>query len=259
MGVSRRDFLKLAGAAGAAGMAGKGVLELLFPGQVEAAEYAPQPKALHGKRWAITIDTKKLVENPGIMKKCAEVCHKVHNVPHVSREEIEIKWIWDDKFEHVFPTLEAQYETLVDHNLLLMCNHCDNPPCCRVCPTQATFQRWDGIVLMDFHRCIGCRFCMAACPYGARSFNFADPREFIKKPANPAFPTRTKGVVEKCNMCAERLAVGQIPACVEASAGAMAFGDIYDPTSDVRKNLKTRYSLRRKVSLGTRPHVFYLV
>ena len=84
----------------------------------------------------------------------------------------------------------------------------------RACPTKATFKREsDGIVFMDFHRCIGCRFCMAACPFGARSFNFRDPRPFIAE-INPEFPTRMKGVVEKCNFCAERLAEGQMPAVV---------------------------------------------
>ncbi len=97
--------------------------------------------------------------------------------------------------------------------LPVFCNHCENPPCVRVCPTKATFQRADGIVMMDYHRCIGCRLCMAACPYGARSMNYRDPRPFIAK-INPDFPTRTKGVVEKCNFCEERLAKGMLPACV---------------------------------------------
>jgi molybdopterin-containing oxidoreductase family iron-sulfur binding subunit len=129
----------------------------------------------------------------------------------------------------------------------------------RACPTQATFKRdSDGIVLMDFHRCIGCRFCMAACPFGARSFNFRDPRPFIKE-INDKFPTRAKGVVEKCNFCAERLAVGQLPACVEVSEGKLAFGDLYDPESNVRELIKTNYTIRRKQTLGTEPSVYYIV
>jgi molybdopterin-containing oxidoreductase family iron-sulfur binding subunit len=129
----------------------------------------------------------------------------------------------------------------------------------RACPTKATWKRErDGIVLMDFHRCIGCRFCMAACPYGARSFNFRDPRPFIQE-TNKKFPTRMKGVVEKCNFCAERLAVGQMPACVEASNGAIAFGDLYDEHSEVRELLKENYTIRRKQTLGTEPSVYYIV
>jgi Fe-S-cluster-containing dehydrogenase component len=127
-----------------------------------------------------------------------------------------------------------------------------SPPCVRACPTQATFKRQsDGIVLMDFHRCIGCRFCMAACPFGARSFNFRDPRPFIEE-INLKFPTRMKGVVEKCNFCAERLAVGEMPACVEASDGAIVFGDLDDPDSEVRELLRSNFTIRRKQSTGNR-------
>jgi molybdopterin-containing oxidoreductase family iron-sulfur binding subunit len=99
---------------------------------------------------------------------------------------------------------------------------------------------------------------MAACPYGSRSFNFRDPRPFIEE-INPAFPTRMRGVVEKCNFCAERLAVGEKPACVEASNGALAFGDLYDPDSEVRELLKNNYTIRRKSELGAGPAIYYIV
>jgi molybdopterin-containing oxidoreductase family iron-sulfur binding subunit len=99
---------------------------------------------------------------------------------------------------------------------------------------------------------------MAACPFGARSFNFRDPRPAIEK-ENPDFPTRMKGVVEKCNFCAERLAKGQMPACVEVSKGALIFGDLNDPQSDIRKLLAEEYAIRRKPNLGTFPSVFYIV
>jgi molybdopterin-containing oxidoreductase family iron-sulfur binding subunit len=112
--------------------------------------------------------------------------------------------------------------------------------------------------MMDFHRCIGCRFCMVACPYGSRSFNFRDPRPFIED-INKEFPTRMKGVVEKCNFCAERLAVGKMPACVEASNGAIIFGDLKDPHSEVRKVLHNNFTIRRKQNLGTEPCVYYIV
>ena len=101
---------------------------------------------------------------------------------------------------------------------------------------------------------------MAACPFGARSFNFRDPRPFIAEAdLNDEFPTRMKGVVEKCNFCAERLAVGQLPACVEASNGALTFGDLYDPESEVRELIRTNYTIRRKQDLGTEPSVYYIV
>ena len=111
---------------------------------------------------------------------------------------------------------------------------------------------------MDQHRCIGCRFCMAACPFGARSFNWRDPRPFIKE-QNPDYPTRTIGVVEKCTFCFERLAKGLQPACVEKSNGGLIFGDLSDPNSDVRKVLNTHYSIRRKPEIGTQPSVYYII
>jgi molybdopterin-containing oxidoreductase family iron-sulfur binding subunit len=99
---------------------------------------------------------------------------------------------------------------------------------------------------------------MAACPYGSRSFNFRDPRPFIKE-ENKEFPTRMKGVVEKCNFCAERLAVGKMPACVEASNGAITFGDLDDSESEVRELLRSNYTIRRKTDLGAGPSVYYIV
>ena len=142
----------------------------------------------------------------------------------------------------------------------MLCNHCQNPPCVKVCPTQATWKREeDGVVMMDWHRCIGCRYCMVACPYGARSFNWKDPRPLLKK-IRAEFPTRSKGVVEKCTFCEERLAQGKRPACVAACPGkAMTFGDIGNAKSGVRKLLASRFSIVRKPELGTGPRIYYLL
>jgi molybdopterin-containing oxidoreductase family iron-sulfur binding subunit len=118
--------------------------------------------------------------------------------------------------------------------------------------------------MMDMHRCIGCRYCIAACPYGARSFNWSDPRAHLAT-IRPEYPTRTKGVVEKCTFCEERLREGREPACVEAAQavpggeGALVFGNLSDPDSEVSRLLRTRYSIRRRPGLGTGPNVFYLV
>jgi molybdopterin-containing oxidoreductase family iron-sulfur binding subunit len=101
---------------------------------------------------------------------------------------------------------------------------------------------------------------MAACPFGARSLNWRDPRPHIKTELNREFPTRTRGVVEKCNFCAERLAEGLQPACVEAAKnGELVFGDLEDPESEVRKLLKENFALRRKPQLGTQPQVYYIL
>jgi len=270
MGGTRRAFFKLTGlvAMGLVGAA-KSVQAGLFP-------YANWPKwpwsrdkvsrnagALTAKRWVMVVDTRKR-KGPGAWQDAIEACHAAHNVPQFDNVKEEIKWIWTEPFEHALPDhdhshLPADVEKRV---FPVLCNHCQDPPCVRVCPTKATFKRQeDGIVMMDFHRCIGCRFCMAACPYGSRSFNWSDPRRQLDMDKiNPDFPTRAKGVVEKCNFCAERLAKGLQPACVEACQdGALTFGDLDDPSSEVRKLLETHYTIRRKPSLGTGPGIYYIV
>ncbi len=257
MDESRRKFLKLAGVGALMFGANPMVNAVAAPGQGDV----PQEHPLTAKRWAIVIDVKKMQANPGLAEKCAAVCHKVHNVPKFDNPKDEVKWIWQEKFEHAFPSLEQEvaYEKFHEKDFLVFCNHCDNPPCVRVCPTKATWKREDGIVMMDMHRCIGCRYCVVACPYGSRSFNWRDPRPHIEKPFS-SFPTRQRGVVEKCNFCAERLAMGQIPACVELCKNdEMMFGDLEDPNSKVREVLAKRFSIRRKPHLGTSPHIFYLV
>jgi Fe-S-cluster-containing dehydrogenase component len=258
MDINRREFLKIAGASTAIGLLGGWkAVELLAPGEVEA-EYLQNPKALTAERWAMVVDTKKM--NQETANKCIEACHQIHNVPDIGDPKREIKWIWLEPFENAFPGQHQEHaaEQLTGKFFIVMCNHCDNPPCVRVCPTQATWKREDGVVMMDQHRCIGCRFCMAACPFGSRSFNWMDPRPFIKN-RSPEYPTREKGVVEKCNFCAERLAKGLMPACVEASNGALIFGDMGNSGSEPRKILRTRYALTRKTHLGTSPQVYYLV
>jgi len=219
-------------------------------------------KALKAKQWAMVIDTRRF-ESEANLKPMIEACNRAHNVPQMQNKRHEIKWIWGTHYHNAFPGKAARFleESIEQRPFLVLCNHCENPPCVRACPTQATFKRVsDGIVMMDYHRCIGCRFCMAACPFGARSFNYRDPRPFIPEAdLNNNFPTRMKGVVEKCNFCAERLAVGQMPACVEASNGALVFGDLYDAESQVRELIKTNYTIRRKQELGTEPSVYYIV
>ena len=260
---SRRNFLKIAGFS-ALGVGTRPVLDAFAKEEAQATlpEYQIKkgPEALTARQWAMVVDTRKF-ESSADLEPLVEACHKIHNVPKFENKRHEIKWIWAEDYHNAFPMKAAKFVSeKVEHTpFVVLCNHCENPPCVRVCPTQATFKRQsDGIVLMDFHRCIGCRFCMAACPFGARSFNFRDPEPFIAE-INKKFPRRTMGVVEKCNFCAERLAVGQLPACVEKSNGALVFGDLYDPQSEVRELIKTNYTIRRKQSLGTEPTVYYIV
>ena len=269
---SRRNFLKIAGISALGIGFTQPVLNAY--GASEEQGKAAKPQTMRGqnvktaKQWGMVIDTRRFTSKADV-EPIIEACHKFHNVPDFkNRPDIpenvakrhEIKWIWEEEYKHVFPGNDVTYlnDRVKEIPFLVLCNQCANPSCVRACPTKATFKREDGIVLMDFHRCIGCRFCMAACPYGSRSFNFRDPRPFIHE-VNPAFPTRMKGVVEKCNFCAERLEVGLMPKCVEASQGAMAFGDLEDPNSIVRKLLQSNYTIQRKPALGTRPSVYYIV
>ncbi len=263
MGVNRRDFLKITGLGALAGAGSKVAADLVFKDQAEAREARSNKGAFVGKRWAMVVDTKKCIEKveKDGCRDCAIACHTVHNVPDFGNPKDEIKWIWQEPYEHAFPNQHHPYtaEGLEGAPFVVFCNHCDNPPCVRVCPTKATFKREDGIVMMDFHRCIGCRFCMAACPYGSRSFNWRNPRPFIQN-IQENFPTRMRGVVEKCLFCEERLAEGLSPACVEAcKVKALIFGDLEDPDSEVREILHTHRSIQRKPGLGTMPQIYYIV
>jgi molybdopterin-containing oxidoreductase family iron-sulfur binding subunit len=217
--------------------------------------------SLKAGQWVMVIDLKKCLAAKDCHDACVHACHETHNVPDLGNKKDAVKWIWREEGGHLFPDQLGEYHgaEMARQTIPALCNHCANAPCTRVCPTGATFKRRDGIVVMDPHRCIGCRFCMAACPYGSRSFNWKDPRPFLKK-TNPDYPTRTKGVVEKCTFCDERLAQGKLPACVTTCpAGAMAFGDLKDGKSSVVKLLRENYSIRRKPELGTEPAVYYLV
>ena len=258
---SRRRFLQIAGVS-ALGLGAKPVLNAFASEGSKGPGYhiAQGEDAMTAKQWAMVIDTRKL-QTAEALEPIIEACNKIHNIPTaIENKNQEIKWIWEAHYHNAFTDKTNNFlnEDVEHRPFLLLCNHCENPPCVRACPTKATFKNENGIVMMDFHRCIGCRFCMAACPFGARSFNFRDPRPFIED-NNKEFPTRMKGVVEKCNFCAERLAVGKMPACVEASNGAIAFGDLYDEHSEVRKLLKENYTIRRKQTLGTEPSVYYIV
>jgi len=264
MTFDRRKFIRASGLA-VLGLAGAAPTRL-FGSEDTLDVIVPTPKVPDGKplvarRWAMVVDMRRCLHKEGCTD-CVNACHLTHNVPDFPNKKDEIKWIWKEHFEHAFAEQEHEHlKEEIKHAVLpIMCNHCDNPPCVRVCPTQATWKRdSDGIVMMDWHRCIGCRYCVAACPYGSRSFNWRDPRPYISK-IDPDFPTRTRGVVEKCTFCDERLAKGHLPACVDAcKEGALVFGDLEDPESNVRKLLGESFSVRRKASLGTQPEVYYLV
>ena len=253
MKITRKEFLRITGLAAAGAGAAKAVQGFTSAG--------PEPSAAGaGKRWGMAIDFRKCRAGKDC-EDCLSACRLAHNIPEIPETEREVKWIWKERYEKVFPFQQSDYtrQAFEGHVLPVLCNHCADPACVRVCPTAATWKREDGIVMMDWHRCIGCRYCMAACPYGSRSFNWSDPRPYIRN-LTSEFPTRSKGVVEKCNFCEERLANGRLPACVEACREkALVFGDLNDQSSPLRLLLRARYSLRRQPELGTGPSIFYLV
>ncbi len=150
------------------------------------------------------------------------------------------------------------------------CMHCESPPCVDVCPVKATWKDPDGIVVIDYDKCIGCRYCMAACPYWARHFNWKKPEvptaEITREGGTYGLPFSTAplrpfGVVEKCTFCAHRTRKGMHPRCVEiCPMGARHFGDLNDPDSEVSKLIKTRrQAFRLKEYLGTKSQIYYVV
>ena len=142
------------------------------------------------------------------------------------------------------------------------CQQCRRPPCVTVCPVGATWQEPDGIVVIDYNWCIGCRYCMAACPYGARHFNWSEPQVPKDEVATDTHylgnRPRSKGVVEKCTFCIQRTRQGKYPACVEVCpVGARKFGNLLDPQSEVRQVIETKRVFILKEELNTRPRFYY--
>ncbi len=263
---SRRRFLKEAAGT---------VLGLGWGLPLLAAGCGTPPEGAEGgapsRQWAMIVDVEKC-RSEAVRRACIDACDREHNVPRIPDPEEQVKWIWEAEHAKVFPELVHRNTPGESRRapVLVLCNHCTNPPCTAVCPTGATWKRdTDGIVMMDMHRCIGCRYCMAACPYGARSFNWRDPRPHVPtgvdgQPAS-SYPTRTRGVVEKCNFCVERIAEGRRPACVEAAdsveggRGALVFGDTGDPDSEASRLLAGRRTVVRRSQLGTGPNTYYVV
>jgi len=196
------------------------------------------------KRWALLIDVAKC---PKDCKLCVTACSEENGWTSGGNPATDAQWIRKVKLRD--PSSGATREAPV------MCQHCAKPACVDVCPTGASFKRADGIVLVDKHICIGCRYCMMACPYKARSFVHEEHTD--QKTVAP----RGKGTVEGCTFCVHRIDAGRVPACVETCAAkggaAMIFGDLADPTSEIAKAVATATSTQIRADLGLDPGVRY--
>jgi molybdopterin-containing oxidoreductase family iron-sulfur binding subunit len=183
---------------------------------------------------------------------CLEACRTENNVAYHGDSRWDVHWIRKAGLRQISDPEAAEKP------VILLCNHCDRPQCAQVCQVQATYKRRDGIVIVDHHRCIGCRYCVIACPYNARYFNFKETEEW----PNKDHPKRSHGVAEACTLCAHRLEQGRKPACVEAcekkNAKALAVGDLNDPESEVSKLIAGNSVKRIREDLGTDPKVYYI-
>ncbi len=203
-----------------------------------------------GKKWVMVVDLAKCKN----ARKCVDVCDKHHNLTP-DRPYIKVLEMKDN-------------DKSAPYWMPKKCFQCDNPPCVKVCPVGATYKRSDGIVLIDNERCIGCRFCMAACPYSARVFNWAEPPEENKDiPYSPETSMPSKiGTVAKCDFCPDMLRKNKLPHCIPACPnGVIYFGDENDDTvtngdETVRLStlLKDKAGYRYMEELGTKPRVYYL-
>ncbi len=238
----RRSFLRGTAAAFTATLA-PGVTLHAF-GVAQAAARSPEEPVSSSVRWGLLIDVNKCTPD---CTACVAACSKENGWHDTGRPLTDAQWIRK-------VTLRDRTSG-AERSLPVMCQHCAEPPCVDVCPTGASFKRADGIVLVDKHICIGCRYCMMACPYKARSFIHEPVRD--QKEHAP----RGKGTVESCTLCVHRIDEDRMPACVEACGeaghGAMIFGDLNDPSSEISKRIAAYPSTRIRVDLGLDPGVRY--
>ncbi|MBI2934368.1 MAG: 4Fe-4S dicluster domain-containing protein [Chloroflexi bacterium] len=282
MNIDRRHFIKGAGALLGASLIGKyGCSSVLVQDVVSslANESLSRPAdstskravdglgtgAYPGKKLAMVVDVGACIG----CRTCMWACKQENNVADaVSPPWIEVFELRDEVSVTGIPSLEElnkgettsyQQSPRPGHWYLpVACNHCDNAPCVKVCPTGATYKDKDGLVLMDYDKCIGCRFCVVACPYGSRRFNWFKP-ELPREKVNPKVPVRPVGVAEKCTWCVHRIRRGELPRCVEVCpVQARRFGDLRDPRSEVSKILKGERSFRLLEEFNTRPNIIYI-
>ena len=228
----RRNFLKTSLGAAAVAIAPGMLLFQVAQGKSEGADSKV--------RWGMLIDTTQCKSG---CNDCVTACNKENGLSG-GTAPTDSQWIRKIDLKDISTGREL--------SLPMMCQHCEHPPCVDVCPTAASFKRADGIVLVDKHRCIGCRYCMMACPYKARSF--------VHEPLhdqNPDVP-RGKGTVESCTFCVHRVDEGKQPACVEACTNkAILFGNLNDPESEISKKIHSVASIQIRADLQLNTGVHY--
>ena len=254
----RRDFLRSAGVLAAAAA---------VPAAAKTASARPRRR----RHWGMVID----LDRCSACNACSVACRQENNVPSYGPDPkldgARPEWmslLWQEpEATHGLPTL-----------LPLPCMHCADPPCVKVCPVGATYKDPDGITMQIWDRCIGCRYCMVACPYSRRSFNWTEPAwtPIEQQQLNPDVATRPLGVVEKCTFCHHRIQRAseeaalagrdltdaecqRLPACAAACpAAAITFGDLDDPDAKVAALAGSPRAIRLLEHLGTEPSVYYL-
>ena len=241
----RRDFLGTAAGVSAASVAP----ELILHELAQAAGPRQEPVS-DQHRWGLLIDTSKCADG---CSACVEACDHENGLNLQSEPLGDDPEKWDNQRAIWIRKVKLQ-DNVSGHvsNLPLMCQHCEHPPCVDVCPTGASFKRADGIVMVDRHTCIGCRYCMMACPYKARSFIHEQVEQKLTR------APRGKGCVESCTLCMHRLDAGDIStACADACAAeghhAILFGDLKDDNGPLRKALSQQpsHQLREDLALNT--------
>ncbi|MBI2853483.1 MAG: 4Fe-4S dicluster domain-containing protein [Chloroflexi bacterium] len=257
--LSRRTFLKLAGA-GVLGLtvAGQGlrILTARAESRTEATT-APIGKGKRLRRWSAVIDLRRCdgCQSAGTAPQCAEACIRGRFLPEPMQ--------WIEVYEHELPGGGTRF-------MPTPCMQCQNPPCVNVCPVAATWSTPEGIVLIDQRRCIGCRLCMAACPYERRFFLWGDPPlppEAALVDYSPVHQIGApKGTVMKCDFCTDMTSSGRLPYCAQACPNnAIYFGDLEEDLATNGRNvvmlssfLSNNGAFRSKEDLGTKPRVYYI-